>query len=39
VFFLVPDFPENTKAWFLTDKEKEMGRARAARNGKSETSC
>ncbi|ORY26757.1 pantothenate transporter liz1 [Naematelia encephala] len=33
VFFLVPDFPETTKAWYLTEQEKEIGRLRAARNG------
>ncbi|ORY26028.1 major facilitator superfamily domain-containing protein [Naematelia encephala] len=33
IFFFVPDFPENTKAWYFTEKEIELARERVARNG------
>jgi hypothetical protein len=32
-FFLLPDFPENTKTWYLTDDEKALARERVVRNG------
>ncbi|ORY29322.1 pantothenate transporter liz1 [Naematelia encephala] len=33
LFFLVPDFPENSKVWYLSEAEKELAKARSARNG------
>ncbi|WWC95044.1 hypothetical protein V866_001896 [Kwoniella sp. B9012] len=33
LLFLVPDFPENTKVWYLNDEEKALAKKRVARNG------
>ncbi|KAL1413829.1 hypothetical protein Q8F55_001613 [Vanrija albida] len=33
VFFLVPEFPTNAKAWYLTEEEMVIARERSARNG------
>ncbi|WWD03818.1 hypothetical protein V865_001874 [Kwoniella europaea PYCC6329] len=33
LLFLVPDFPENTKVWYLSDEEKALAKERVARNG------
>ncbi|OCF61454.1 hypothetical protein L486_01102 [Kwoniella mangroviensis CBS 10435] len=33
LLFLVPDFPENTKVWYLNDEEKALAKERVARNG------
>ncbi|KAL1413835.1 hypothetical protein Q8F55_001619 [Vanrija albida] len=33
VFFLVPDFPNTTKSWYITEEEKEMAKRRCANNG------
>nr|XP_019010629.1 uncharacterized protein I206_05103 [Kwoniella pini CBS 10737]OCF49410.1 hypothetical protein I206_05103 [Kwoniella pini CBS 10737] len=31
LFFLVPDFPENTKVWYLSEEEKVLAKERVAR--------
>ncbi|KAK8861756.1 hypothetical protein IAR55_002579 [Kwoniella newhampshirensis] len=33
LWFLVPDFPENTKVWYLTEEERQLAKERSARNG------
>ncbi|OCF31598.1 hypothetical protein I316_06797 [Kwoniella heveanensis BCC8398] len=33
LLFLIPDFPENTKIWYLSEEEKALAKARVARNG------
>ncbi|KAL7420698.1 hypothetical protein Q5752_004649 [Cryptotrichosporon argae] len=33
MFFLIPDFPETTRAWFLNEEERQLARARGTRNG------
>jgi hypothetical protein len=38
LYFLVPDFPENTKVWYLTQAEVELARERCRINSES-TSC
>jgi ACS family pantothenate transporter-like MFS transporter len=35
-WFLLPDYPHNTKAWYLTEADKELAIRRAANNGKAE---
>ncbi|WWD19978.1 hypothetical protein CI109_104451 [Kwoniella shandongensis] len=32
-FFLLPDFPENTQTWWLTQEQKELARERMTRSG------
>lgn len=34
-FFCVPDFPENTTVWYLTEAEKELARDRIVKAGQS----
>ncbi|KAI1339463.1 pantothenate transporter liz1 [Xylariaceae sp. FL0016] len=34
VWFLLPDYPSNTKAWYLTEEDKALGLARSANQGK-----
>lgn len=36
VWWLLPDYPHNTKAWYLTEEDKQMALQRAARQGKAE---
>ena len=36
VWFLLPDYPHNTKAWYITESDKEMARRRAANIGRAE---
>jgi len=33
LFFLVPDFPENSKVWYLNEEEREVARKRLQHNG------
>ena len=33
LFFLLPDFPQNTRIWYLSDTQKEMARARSLTTG------
>lgn len=37
VWFLLPDYPHNTKAWYLTEADKALALKRAANQGKAET--
>ncbi|WVW79479.1 hypothetical protein I302_101448 [Kwoniella bestiolae CBS 10118] len=34
IWFFVPDFPENTKVWYLTEEERQLARDRIARDGR-----
>ncbi|KAK6063135.1 pantothenate transporter liz1 [Seiridium cupressi] len=34
VWFLLPDYPHNTKAWYITEADKEIAMRRAANQGK-----
>lgn len=34
VWFLLPDFPHNTKSWYITEDDKVLARERAAKQGK-----
>lgn len=34
VWFLLPDYPHNTTAWYITEKEKEIAIQRAANNNR-----
>ena len=34
VWWLLPDYPHNTQAWYLSEKDKELALQRAANNGK-----
>lgn len=34
VWFLLPDYPHNTKAWYLTEADKELAMKRCANQGK-----
>lgn len=34
VWFLLPDYPHNTTAWYLTEEDKAIARQRAARQEK-----
>jgi Ran GTPase-activating protein 1 len=36
VWFLLPDYPHNTKAWYITEEDKRLTKERAARQNKSE---
>ncbi|KUJ18712.1 pantothenate transporter liz1 [Mollisia scopiformis] len=36
VWFLLPDYPHNTKAWYLTEDDKRIALERAAKQGKAE---
>lgn len=36
VWFLLPDYPHNTKAWYLTEEDKKLAMERVARDGKAE---
>lgn len=36
VWWLLPDYPHNTKAWYLTEDDKRMAMVRSARQGKVE---
>jgi hypothetical protein len=33
LFWILPDYPHNTKAFYLTEEERELAIARCARNG------
>nr|XP_019047089.1 hypothetical protein I302_03696 [Kwoniella bestiolae CBS 10118]OCF26019.1 hypothetical protein I302_03696 [Kwoniella bestiolae CBS 10118] len=33
IFFFLPDFPDNCNSWFITEEEKELAKARCAKNG------
>jgi ACS family pantothenate transporter-like MFS transporter len=33
VWFLLPDYPHNTKAWYLTEEDKAMAMRRSANQG------
>ncbi|GKT84195.1 major facilitator superfamily transporter [Colletotrichum tofieldiae] len=34
VWWLLPDYPHNTTAWYLTEEDKQIAKQRAARQGK-----
>lgn len=34
VYFLLPDYPHNTTAWYITEADKQMALDRAANNGR-----
>ena len=36
VWWLLPDYPHNTKAWYLTEEDKELALQRAARQNKAD---
>lgn len=36
VWWLLPDYPHNTTAWYLTEEDKQMAMNRSARQGKAE---
>ncbi|KDN64761.1 putative pantothenate transporter liz1 [Colletotrichum sublineola] len=36
VWWLLPDYPHNTNAWYLTEEDKEIAMQRAAKQGKAE---
>ncbi|KZL67712.1 major facilitator superfamily transporter (pantothenate transporter liz1) [Colletotrichum tofieldiae] len=36
VWWLLPDYPHNTTAWYLTEEDKQIAKQRAARQGKAE---
>lgn len=36
VWWLLPDYPHNTTAWYLTEEDKQMSMQRSARQGKAE---
>ncbi|MAD85325.1 MAG: hypothetical protein CL912_20390 [Deltaproteobacteria bacterium] len=36
VWWLLPDYPHNTTAWYLTEADKKMAIERAAKQGKAE---
>jgi len=36
VWWLLPDYPHNTTAWYLTEEDKQMSIQRSARQGKAE---
>ncbi|TDZ30016.1 Pantothenate transporter liz1 [Colletotrichum spinosum] len=36
VWFLLPDYPHNTKAWYITEEDKRIALQRAAKQGKAE---
>lgn len=36
VWFLLPDYPHNTKAWYISEEEKKLALRRAANSGKAE---
>jgi ACS family pantothenate transporter-like MFS transporter len=36
VWWLLPDYPHNTTAWYLNEEDKQMAMQRAARSGKAE---
>ncbi|KAI5480269.1 MFS transporter [Pseudohyphozyma bogoriensis] len=33
VYFVLPDYPDNNRSWFLSDEEREMAKRRCARSG------
>ncbi|KAH8673398.1 pantothenate transporter liz1 [Xylariales sp. PMI_506] len=37
VWFLLPDYPHNTKAWYITEEDKKLAMRRSANQGKAET--
>lgn len=36
VWVLLPDYPHNTKSWYITEEDKEIALQRSARSGKAE---
>lgn len=36
VWFLLPDYPHNTKAWYITEDDRRLAMHRAAKQGKTE---